>query len=328
MRRGEQGAALLTVLLLVSVMSVLAASALERLRLSTRLTINAGAIDQARAFAIAAEGVAIARIADLVEADPARTTLVGGWHGRETRLPLPGGEAIATVRDGGNCFNLNSVVTGTPGLPDARLLARPVGIAQFVGLMTVLGINENEARRVADSLADWIDSDETPLPAGAEDAAYAGLPTPYRTANTIVADASELRAVAGVTPEIWGKLRPWVCALPVTDLSPINVNTLLPDQGALLAMLSPRTLGPAQANRLLAARPAGGFESVSAFLNEASRAGAVLPAEANGQLQVRSRWFALTLRVALAGSELDEQALIDASNAQARLVRRSWGEGA
>jgi general secretion pathway protein K len=58
MKPGERGAALLTVLMLVSVMAVLSASALERLRLATRIAANAGAIDQARAYALAAEDFA------------------------------------------------------------------------------------------------------------------------------------------------------------------------------------------------------------------------------------------------------------------------------
>ncbi len=43
----ERGAALLTGLLLVAVISVLAAGALEKLRLSTRLAQNGVAIEQA-----------------------------------------------------------------------------------------------------------------------------------------------------------------------------------------------------------------------------------------------------------------------------------------
>lgn len=49
--RQERGAALLTVLLLVAVIAVLAATALEKLRLSTRLAANLIAIDQARGYA-------------------------------------------------------------------------------------------------------------------------------------------------------------------------------------------------------------------------------------------------------------------------------------
>jgi general secretion pathway protein K len=321
MKPSERGAALLTVLMLVSFMAVLSASALERLRISTRLAANAGAIDQARAYAIAAEGIALGRITTLVEADPARTP--SGWENRETNLPLPGGAAVAVVRDGGNCFNLNSVATGQVGQP---LLTRPQGVAQFVALMQLLGIGQADALKVAASLADWIDSDTAPQPGGAEDSAYAGGETPYRTANTLIADPSELRAVAGVTPEIYETLRPWVCALPVTDLSPINLNTLSPEQAPLLAMLLPNKLTSQSARALLSRRPPGGFESAYAFWRAASDQGIIAGGEAEAQTGVRTRWFALTLRVQLGDSEVVETALIDAGTPPAKLVRRSWGE--
>jgi general secretion pathway protein K len=322
MKPSERGAALLTVLMLVSFMAVLSASALERLRISTRLAANAGAIDQARAYAVAAEEIALGRITSLSEADPARTP-VTGWNNRETNLPLPGGAAVALVRDGGNCFNLNSVVSGQVGQP---LLARPSGIAQFEALMQSLGIGQAEAQKVAVSLSDWIDTDLTEQPGGAEDASYAGAETPHRTANTLVADASELRAVAGVTPELYDRIRPWVCALPVTDLSPLNVNTLLPEQAPLLAMLLPSKLTPGAARALLQRRPPGGWESAYAFGRPLVDQGIIL-GEAEAQLGVRTRWFTLGLKVRLGDTEVEETALIDAGLLPAKLVRRSWGEG-
>ena len=57
-RASEDGAALLTVLLLVSVMAVLSAVALEKLKIATHLASNGAAIEQARSYAMAAESVA------------------------------------------------------------------------------------------------------------------------------------------------------------------------------------------------------------------------------------------------------------------------------
>ena len=74
----ERGAALLTVLLLVSVMAALAAGALERLRLSTALAVNNAALDQARAFAIGVESLLALKSDDVIALDPERTTLAGG----------------------------------------------------------------------------------------------------------------------------------------------------------------------------------------------------------------------------------------------------------
>jgi general secretion pathway protein K len=166
----ERGAALLTVLLLVAVMAALSAAALERLRLSTALAVNSAALDQARAYAIGVESLIALTVDDLIARSPERTTLAGGWNGQSRRIPMPDGGAVhAAVRDGGNCFNLNSVAEGrAPGALSPRL----IGIRQFEDLMRVLGLPQDQARRISEAAGDWVDSDGDRAPAGAEDAQY------------------------------------------------------------------------------------------------------------------------------------------------------------
>ena len=88
MRKAEEGAALLSVLLLVAVMAVLCAAALELLKISTKLATNGAAIDQARSYAMAAETIALYRIGDLLQRDASRTTLQGNWAGQPTEFPI------------------------------------------------------------------------------------------------------------------------------------------------------------------------------------------------------------------------------------------------
>lgn len=320
---GERGAALLSVLLLVAVMAVLAVSALERLKLSTHLAANGSALDQARAFGAAAETLALLRITDLTARDPARTTLAGGWNGQRFNLPIPGGLASGRVRDGGNCFNLNSVATGqTP----TELTPNQTGIDQFAALMVALEVEPGIARRVAASLADWVDADDIVAPEGAEDAFYRGLATPYLPGNTQLYDISELRAVAGVTPELYARLRPWVCVLPRAVLSPININTLLPDQAPLLAMLVPGRLDVPRARAILLKRPQGGYAGLVEFWGQPELAALGADAQTKEQTKIRTDWFALEIAVELGGAELQETALIDASLMPAKLVSRQWGD--
>ena len=89
----EEGAALLTVLLLVAVISVLAMSALDKLTIATRLAGNMSAMDQSRAYAQAGELVAASRIASIAQVSPGRTTLAGGWMGKPMPFPIDGGKA-------------------------------------------------------------------------------------------------------------------------------------------------------------------------------------------------------------------------------------------
>lgn len=322
----ERGAALLTVLLLVAVISVLAASALEKLRLSTRLAANGAAIEQARAFAYAAETVATIRVNSILAQDAARTTLAGGWAGRPYALPVPGGIATLTVTDGGNCFNLNGLVSESePGL----YLARPDQVAQFVRLMKLLGIPGQSAEGIAASAADWIDTDANPLPFGAEDSAYRGKDVSYRTPNTLMTDVSELRAVAGVTPELFDKISPYVCALPIAKPSQINVNTLQPEQAALFAMLFPDTMDLGKARALLLQRPAAGYDSVTDFWNQPVLGNLNADQDAkDNQTSVRTYWFDMKIDVTANGVQLTQTDLLDATRDRAQIVSRQWSDPA
>lgn len=319
-RSGERGAALLTVILLVAIIAVMAATALERLRLSTRLTANAVALDQARGLAFAAEALATGRVTDLLRRDASRVTLAGGWSNRPYTIPLPGGLATARVTDGGNCFNLNSLVTDLDGVH----VADPTTVAQFARLARLLNVPNGEG--IAAAAADWIDSDDQALGTGAEDSAYTGLATPYRTAGTLMADPSELRAVEGVTADTYQKLRPWLCTLPRTARSLINVNTLTPEQAPLVAMLLPDTLGVDRARALLLRRPPIGYSEPADFWKPLSEDGITPDPAAQQQAGVTTTWFDLRIDVAVGGSELQERALIDATTLPARLVSRQWGE--
>ena len=318
----ERGAALLAVLLLVAVTGAIAAAAMEGLRLSRAVSANAAALDQARAFADGVEQLALLIVDDQIARSPGRTTDEGGWNGAVRRMPMPGGAvAEVRIRDGGNCFNVNSVVEGEA---QSALIRRPSGVAEFTGLMMALGTNEGEARRIAEAAADWVDTDNVPGPGGAEDEAYASGPEPYRTANSLFAEPGELRAVAGMTPDLYRRLSPWLCALPMSDLAPINLNTLTTDQAPLLAMLAPGQLGLDRARGIIAARPAGGWGSQVEFWRLDAMRGLAVPLDVQLQPQLRTRWFALDLRVLVGESEHDETALVDARLQPSHVVWRRW----
>jgi general secretion pathway protein K len=320
----ERGAALLTVLLLVAMIAVLAGTALERLRLTTRLAGNALAGEQARGFARAAEALATSKVTSMLGSNPDRVTLAGGWSGRPFGLPLPsGGLAVARVSDGSNCFNLNSLVTGTgPGVyTSTQSFAQRL---QFVRLMRLIGVPAAAGERIAAATADWIDTDQDQQGNGAEDPVYLARATPYRTGATLMADPSELRAVDGVSPDIYAQLRPWVCTLPRAESVPVNVNTLTPEQAPLVAMLFPDTLSVDAVRGMILRRPPQGFKDASTFLNLAGNGAS--PDGGAGGIGVTTKWFALGIDVTNGSARLQERALIDASRLPARLVARQWGD--
>lgn len=322
-KSSERGAALLSVLLMVSILTVIAATTLDRLAIATKLSGNGNSLTQSRMFSYAAENLASTRLEDLLARDAAQTTLEGNWLGKEQIIPIPVGSASATVRDGANCFNLNSLVIETEG----RFTQSSIGQEQMVSLMVVLGINENAARPVAAAAADWADSDSIPSPAGAEDDAYQSAATPYRTANRLFAHPSELRAVKGVSPALYAKLRGWICALPEAKLSPLNVNTLLPEQAPLLAMLfPPGQFSPITARSYLAKRPASGYGSLIRFWGAPEMASIEASSPVQGQVKLTSTYFLLRTKVSVGELMLEGESMLAAKSGQVRLIWRSWGE--
>lgn len=319
----ERGAALLTVLLLVAVMAVMAATMLDRLTLSTRLAGNGSAMAQARSYSYAAETIAMARLEDMLSHDAAQTTLQGDWLARDIPIPVDGGQALARINDQDNCFNLNSLASGDA---DGKLFSSPTAVRQFAALMTTLGIGSNDAITIAESTSDWIDSDESQQTSGAEDGYYRGLPTPYLAANRMMADRSELRSVRGMTPVYYQKLRGWVCALPIAQPTKLNANTLLPDQAPLVVMLLEGRLSPAAAKAVLAKRPAGGYGSLNRFWADPQLAAAQPDEQIQGQVKLTSNWFQLESRITVGDIELESRSLLTAENGNLRVLSRSLGD--
>ncbi|WP_439532481.1 type II secretion system minor pseudopilin GspK [Polymorphobacter sp.] len=318
----ERGAALLAVLMLVGVMAAIAATMLERSRMATQLASNALVRERGAAMVQLAEILAVSRLDTLVRGEGRRQG--SAWQGQPVVLPLPGGSASVTPRDGANCFNLNSLVVRAG--PEA-LVTRPVGVAQFFALMRMIDVTEPQARQVASAAADWIDSDQTPAALGAEDARYAGLG--YRTGGTLMAEPSELRAVAGVDAGLYARLQPWLCALPLATLSPLNVNTLVPAQAPLLAMLMPETMGPPPmrlrlARQILGERPRAGWGAVGEFVDAPLLRDTPLPSDVQQQLGVRTEWFALALAIDSGGRPMQASLLVDSRRTPARVALRQW----
>jgi general secretion pathway protein K len=280
-RRAEQGAALLTVLLLVAVMSVLAVSVIDDIRFSIRRTSNAEAVGQARWYALSAEVLARRQIEAGLGAEG-----LGEWRSA--------GQGSARITDAGTCFNLNSVVEGKQG----QWLRREASLRQYRALLAALEFSEPQARALSEALADWIDSDQGRSAEGAEDEAYAG----YRTSAGLLSETSELRAIRGYDAAVYSRIRPYVCALPSAEITVLNVNALRLDQGVLLSAITGGEVSRAAGETLISSRPSGGWTSVSDVLALDGMKNLAHPPA--GQLSVRPRYYGLTVKVAHQGAEV------------------------
>ncbi|PHY13458.1 type II secretion system protein K, partial [Caulobacter sp. B11] len=217
------------------------------------------------------------------------------------------------------CFNLNSVVEADQGEPFRR---RDLGVRQFATLLSLVGAPN--PKQLADTLAEWMDSNDVGQ-ADAEDQGYVNQPEPYRTAGGPMAEVSELRAVHGFSPQVYAALRPYVCALPTTDLSPINLNTLSPERGLLLTALTEGKVGRETARSVLERRPASGWSDAQAFWGEQALVATPPGDVVREQVRFRTRFFALSSQVVFADMPIFMTALFETRSASTvTLVARRW----
>jgi general secretion pathway protein K len=264
----QRGAALITVLMIIAAMSVVALGVTQSV---TNATQRARALDgqaQLRLYAAAAEEVAKSRIAEIMAPIEGRLSADLPGFGQPQTIPVDGGSFTVTVRDATNCFDLNSVVLGADG--DA-LQPQEETIKAFGSILETTDIDPFQATGLVSSLVDWLDSDTVPGQGGAEDAFYLGLTPSYRTSGQPLTSLQELRAIRGFTPEIIDSFDGLLCARPThtfAAMGQVNLNTLTVNQAPLLRLALSDAIEVEEVERLIAARPIGGWPDLPTFLLE------------------------------------------------------------
>lgn len=217
-RRREGGIALITALLVVALASIAAAAVAAAG--FTSLSRTQLLLDTERAwwYAQGMEDWAISILQRDAE-DNDIDHLGEVWAMELPPLPVDGGTLHGELRDAQGRFNLNNLAADDPER----------AIEQFVRLLECAGAADPfTGREIANAVTDWVDPDEEQrFPGGGEDLLYLGKTPPYRTANGIMMEVSELRAVSGIDGDIYRALLPHVAALP--SETPVNVNTATPE---------------------------------------------------------------------------------------------------
>lgn len=212
----QNGVALITALLVVSLASILAVSLLEHLHYDLRRTENIIRADQAQLYN--ANAVQFAR--GLLRIDRTLNneydTLKEYSPQNEQLFPVPGGGVSARLLDQQRCFNLNNLSASNATLAQQKIIYR--------NLLQQVEIDSTLHSTLLDSLLDWLDENDISEPMGAEFDYYIGLEQPYRSANQLMITPTELRMVKGYSPEVIKKLSPHVCVIPAIN-SAININT-------------------------------------------------------------------------------------------------------
>jgi len=172
------------VLWISSLLALLAAGAASSSRSDLRLADNT--VKEARARSLADAGIHEALFTLLTERDSQI------WQNGTVpfQFTLDGGEVQSNLRDEDSKVDLN--------VAPADLLA---------GLFRAVGVDDDQARRLAEHVVDFRDPDQDPEPLGAEDDAYVDAGRPQGAADRPFLNIAELNDVLGMTGEIYRRVR-------------------------------------------------------------------------------------------------------------------------
>jgi len=245
----EEGAVLLLVILILTLISVLVLSWAQEWRTELKLASNFGEAHKCQRLAEAGIYYALGKLVNAKTAElkgrqaiapQTQGSYENHWQGdqRPHVLELTDGVVEIRVGDEGGKINLNQA-------PEALLH----------NLFTGLGLPEPQVRTMVDSLQDWRTKDSSPRPYGAKSAYYLSLDPPYVAKNGKFETVEELAWVRGfeASPLI-PRLSQWL-TVQTTGLG-INLNTAPLE--VLLAMGFARDL----AQNIMAARQAMPFRNL------------------------------------------------------------------
>ncbi|MFQ5467752.1 MAG: general secretion pathway protein GspK [Kiloniellaceae bacterium] len=181
----RRGLALVSVLWVLTLLSLIAASFMLSTRTEINLARNQG--ENARAEALADAGVYTALVG-VMNDDPDLAWRVDGtvygWR-------FGAGELRVSVDDEGGKVDINVA---------SEVLLRDLFVAA--------GLEEGEARSLADAVVDFRDPNDLTRANGAEDPAYRRAGLPYGAKDAPFETLEELRQVLGMTPAIFERVRP------------------------------------------------------------------------------------------------------------------------
>ena len=210
--RNERGAALVTVLLAVTLLTVAVVEFTYSAQVDHHLTHNG--LKMLQATYLARSGINLAMLVLKNDTkDSAIDSLGDDWA--RALPPLPAGEGVVLVRvsDEQGKLNLNALRT-TNGTINGRWREVAERVFELRGLDPGL----------LDPLLDWLDSDDFPEPRGAEKSHYLSLTPPYTPRNGFLFTLGELGQVESFTPALRARLDEVVTVLP-GNTTKINVNT-------------------------------------------------------------------------------------------------------
>ena len=221
----QRGIALLTILVMVALATILAATIAKR---QTNTAENTGYLmrqDQSLLYAKSAEAFFSELLIQDSDNGSSIDHLQENWAKPMPAFPVEDGFISGRLLDESGKFNLNNLLKADGSVDDSarRWFEK---LLQRVGLPAEL----------SQAVIDWQDADdETTGAMGAESNYYQGLDPSYLASNTRFHQVEELKLVRGFEGKNYDLIAPYVTALP--EATKININTAAP---LLLASIDPK----------------------------------------------------------------------------------------
>lgn len=237
-------------------MLLLAASVVTFVRKSTMDRLVVLNRDKAaQAEALARGGIRLAQAIIVADAVPKGIVALGGDAGDEyvvvgftgddlwaraktaTLETQDGGTLHLTIFDRGSHLNLNALV---PYGDDATVPQETEEflVALLERIIDEIQVGEAEVRydprRMAESLLDYIDADDSRQRGGSENDYYLSQDPPYEAPNRPLLSVDELRMIEGFDRAFVEALRPYVTVFPLAGGGGIDLNTAPPHVLSLL----------------------------------------------------------------------------------------------
>jgi general secretion pathway protein K len=245
----QRGIALITAVLVVSLAVVAATSVLDSGHFAIQRASTLQDSEKAWGYATGAEDW----VRTILQRDAKETRYDGldeVWAEPQT-LPVENGAITGAVVDATSRFNLNNLGVSDNQIPIGSGAEKITAFQRQARLFAQLIENIPDGPRLisnpqqlAETIRDWIDTDQMPTGGGKEDSDYLILEPQHRAANRPMSTVTELRTVLDSlydprtddARKVYQLLLPYVTALPVEGVTPINLNTAEPE---LLMALSP-----------------------------------------------------------------------------------------
>ncbi|MEB6675795.1 type II secretion system minor pseudopilin GspK [Acinetobacter haemolyticus] len=223
--KSQHGVALLTILVMVALATILAATIAKRQSNSAENTGYLMRQNQSLLYAKSAEAFFAELLIQDNESGKNIDHLQESWAKPMPAFPVEDGYVSGRLVDESGKFNLNNLLKSDGSVDDSarRWFER---LLQRVGLPAEL----------SQAVIDWQDSDDEPTGAmGAESNYYQGLEPAYLTPNTKFHSIEELKLVRGFEGKNYDLIKNYISALP--EPTKVNINTA---PALLLASIDPR----------------------------------------------------------------------------------------